>query len=490
MPTMNEYRRCSHISAIIVVVALQALLLLACGTNETPAVATESAIGRTTVPGPADPDATATIAATATLTSSTTPTATETTSGSGSVAVAVDAAAAIASRTPIPTATPSKIDRKIVQVTDSLGLAGMTFLGLTSDDWVNLGISILIILAGYFLGARLLTSALKWVVRRTSMKADDALVGRIGPEITWLSVLFFTRIAVNRLDFLPDRMRTTLDDITFTAGLVIVTMTAVKIIGFAAQRYQDQLRSKNDEPDVEKLDPVILAVERVAELFVLILAASIGLSHFGIGISAMAAMILVVGFAITFGAQNVISDALSGFIILVDQPFRIGDSVLLKEPDTWGDVLQIGARTTRILTLDNREVIVPNSRVSESQVVNYSYPDSTYRVESQIRIAYDSDLDKAREVISSALRGVDGVLTDKPVQVFFLEYGDSAYHLSVRWWIENYTSEYEMLDKGNSVIKDSLKQAGIVIPFNTYELNLNRDSEPSRDDANSSRKVG
>ena len=369
------------------------------------------------------------------------------------------------------------MDRKINQVTDSLGLSGKTFLGLTSDDWVNLVISILIILVGYFIGARLLMSGLKWVVRRTSMKGDDAFFKEVSPEVKWFAVIFFAHLAIVRLDFLSDRARTTLDDVIFSAGLMIVTIAAVKVVTFSAQRYQSDLRSKNGEPDAEKLDPVILAIERVAQMLVLILAVSIGLSHFGIGISAMAAMILVVGFAITFGAQNVISDAISGFIILVDQPFRIGDAVLLKEPDTWGNVLQIGARTTRILTNDNREVIVPNSKISESQVVNYSFPDSTYRVETQIRIAYDSDLDKAREVISGALRGVDGVLTDKPVEVFFLEFGDSAYHLSVRWWIESYTSEYAMLDKGNSAIKDSLRLTGIDIPFKTYDLNLKQANE-------------
>ena len=81
------------------------------------------------------------------------------------------------------------------------------------------------------------------------------------------------------------------------------------------------------------------------------------------------------------------------------------------------------------------------------------------------------------EVISVALHGVDGVLADKPVEVFLLEFGDSAYHLSVRWWIESYRSEFAMLDKGNSVIKASLRKAGIDIPFKAYDLNLNRDDE-------------
>jgi small-conductance mechanosensitive channel len=228
---------------------------------------------------------------------------------------------------------------------------------------------------------------------------------------------------------------------------------------------------------LERLDPVIQAIERVAELFVLILAASIGLSHFGIGISAVAAVILVVGIAFTFGAQNVISDAISGFIILVDQPFRIGDDILLKEPDTYGTVLQIGARTTRILTSDNREVIIPNSKISESQIVNYTYPDSTYRVQTDLRIAYHSDLDKVREVITDAMSELDGVMPSKPVNVLYHEYGDSARHVRVRWWIDNYGNETSMIDKANAVIETSLRKAGIQIPYETYDLNVKQSNE-------------
>ena len=413
-----------------------------------------------------------TIVATATLTTSASIAATEIASSSSGVAAAANAAAAVAARTPIPTEAPSKMDERISEVTDSLGVTGRTFLGLSIGDWINLGISILIVLAGYYLGARLLAGALRWIVRRTGVKADRDFVNEIGPEITWLAFLFSARIAVNRLSFLSDGARTALNDIIFTAGLVTVAIAALNIINYAAKAYQDNLRSKNDEPDADKLDPVILAIERVAQLFVLVLAVSIGLSHFGIGVNTMVAMIVIVGFAISFGAQDVISDAISGFIMLVDQPFRIGDAILLRRPDTWGIVVQIGARTTRILTMDNREVIVPNSRICKSEIVNYNYPDPTLRLQSEIRIAFDADLDKVRDVISVALHGVDGVQTDKPVEVFLLEFGDSAYHLSVRWWIETYTREFAMLDKGNSVIKDSLKKAGFDIPFKAYNLNL------------------
>ena len=78
------------------------------------------------------------------------------------------------------------------------------------------------------------------------------------------------------------------------------------------------------------------------------------------------------------------SDAINGFLILMDEPFRIGDRIEIRDLDTWGDVVDIGLRTTRILTLDNRMVILPNSKIGKSQIVNYSFPDPKYRVQTTI----------------------------------------------------------------------------------------------------------
>jgi small-conductance mechanosensitive channel len=109
--------------------------------------------------------------------------------------------------------------------------------------------------------------------------------------------------------------------------------------------------------------------------------------------------------------------------------------------------LEISTRTTRIRTGDNREVIVPNSQIGTSQVINYTYPDPRYRVQTDIGVAYGSDYDQVRRVIKDAVRGVEGVLPDKPVDVFFRQFGDSARMMRVRWWIDSYDDENPMLDQ-------------------------------------------
>ena len=99
-------------------------------------------------------------------------------------------------------------------------------------------------------------------------------------------------------------------------------------------------------------------------------------------------------------------------------------------------------------------------------------PDSRFRAQTDIGVAYGTDPEEMRRVIEQAVRGVEGVLPDKPVEIFYLKFGESARLVRVRWWIETYRHEKPMLDKVNTALELALDGAGIELPFNTYDLNL------------------
>ncbi len=155
---------------------------------------------------------------------------------------------------------------------------------------------------------------------------------------------------------------------------------------------------------------------------------------------------------------------ISGVIILIDQPFRVGDRIEIQELNTWGDVVSIGLRSTRIRTLDNRMVIVPNSSISNNQVVNYTFPDPRYRIQTEIGVAYGTDLRLVREVITRSLQGIEGVIPDKPVDILFWGFGDSAMILRVRWWIESYIDARRSTDRVNEAMYSALADAGVEMP--------------------------
>jgi small-conductance mechanosensitive channel len=208
------------------------------------------------------------------------------------------------------------------------------------------------------------------------------------------------------------------------------------------------------------------------------------LDHFGFNITVLAAILLVAGGLIALGARDTVENAVIGFTILLDQPFRVGDDVLIHELGTWGKVLEVGTLITRIRTRDNREVILPNSKISQNLITNYSLPDPRLRVETQIGVAYGSDFNKVRKVIEDAVRSVDGVLADKPVSIYFSEYGDSSRTMIVRWWVNSRADKNPILSKVNEALELALTKAGIVLPNNTMDLNVNmRGSQPDQQEA-------
>jgi MscS family membrane protein len=380
----------------------------------------------------------------------------------------------VVSRTPQPTATPGLITEEVSAFAYETGFARISFLGLSGDDWINLGISILLVLSGYALGTWLTQGLLRQVIRRRSPEYGDVLLKAIGPSLRWLIVILALHIATARLVFVGAELKTFLANIYFVLGVVTSLLILWRLIDLAHEWYRKELAQ---EGRADELDPVLLLLTRLSHILLAVVGASILLSHFGINITALLAALGIAGLALSLAAQDTLSDAISGFIILADRPYRVGDRIEIQGEGTWGDVVDIGLRTTRIRTRDNRVVIVPNSVIGANQVINYSYPDPRYRIQTHVGIPYGADIEAARQIIIDTVRQVEGVLPDKPVDALYIEMGDSARIVRVRWWIESYVDTRQMLDRVHTALERALDGASIEMPFPTQSIRLQLEPE-------------
>jgi len=384
---------------------------------------------------------------------------------------------AVAARTPVPTPTPNLVTQGINELTESTGWAGNTFLGLAVEDWINIAISVLIFVVGYWIATRLLRYLFRRVIRRTAREFYETFIKSIISQLQWLVGLFFLRLAFMRLDFIGDGLRTVLDDTFFLANLGLVTLIVLRLIACAVDWYKQHFAPKKNEDQVEA---VILLIEHGSYILVIITAVVIGLAHFGITSSALTTLLFIIIIGLLLIARDTISDILNGFIILVDEPFREGDVIRIEGWDEWGWVVELGARTTRIRTRGNQLVIVPNAKIVSGQIVNYSYPDLPCRMHTNIRLDYGSDLDQIRRVIEDTMRSLEEVLPDKPVDIFFREFGDSARLMRVYWWIAIIDNQYHIADRVNDALEAALADAGFNISLTTYKVGLsNEDLSPS-----------
>ena len=109
--------------------------------------------------------------------------------------------------------------------------------------------------------------------------------------------------------------------------------------------------------------------------------------------------------------------------------------------------------------------------------MNYNYPDTKYRLQSDIGIAYGIDFDHIQKTATEAVRNVDGVLADKPVDVFFIEFGDSARKVRVRWWIASFHNQWPVINGVNIALESAFEKAQIDMPYNTYALRVHMENE-------------
>jgi small-conductance mechanosensitive channel len=390
----------------------------------------------------------------------------------GGEAGAADSEEILATRPLQPTATPDFISREVTELVESTRLSGSTFLGVTADNWINLAISLLIVALAYVIGTLLTRGLIRWVVRRTSPEFGQVLRESIGPRLKWLVVIPAFYFATIRLDFLSLGLKRLLADVYFVLALLLVTLIVWTLIDLGYEYYRQRFAAVGRGDQIE---PVLLLLMRIIRVFIIIVALSILFSHFGINITALAAALGVGGLAFSLAAQDTLADAISGFIILIDQPYRIGDRIEIQDEGTWGDVVEIGIRTTRIRTRDNRMVIVPNSIISKNQVVNYTFPDPRYRIQTHIGIGYGSDIESVRQLIVETVRQVEGVLPDKPVEALYVDRGESAMIFRVRWWLESYVDTRRMFDRVNTALEEVFEANGIDTPYPIHTMNLQVD---------------
>ncbi|MGD8815506.1 MAG: mechanosensitive ion channel family protein [Anaerolineales bacterium] len=176
----------------------------------------------------------------------------------------------------------------------------------------------------------------------------------------------------------------------------------------------------------------------------------------------------IAGFTIGFALQDVAKNFVAGILLLLQQPFEIGD--MIEVSDYSGHVQAITLRTTEIRTLDGRFVLIPNGDVFTSAIVNFTRAECR-RVELKIGVAVDSDLDQVTRVALEAVAPILGVIEDPSPRVAFDNFGESTIDFAIHYWIDtSITDVIVAQDAGVKAIKIAFEREAIVMPYPTLTL--------------------
>jgi len=251
-------------------------------------------------------------------------------------------------------------------------------------------------------------------------------------------------------------------------GTAVVVLIAAAWGSSWVRRYIEQQLNEREigEPGT------VAAGARLAQYLLLAIGLTVGLSTLGVDLSAVLAAGAVFAVGIGLAMQQVAENFVSGIILLVERTIRPGD--VLEVEGKIVRVQHLGIRATVVRSLDDEEVIVPNSMLVQSQVKNLRLTDSLLRVRVKVGVAYNSDLRVTMKALEAAAARMP-VVVERPPTVVLLGFGDSSVNFEVSVWIRDPWRKQQASSDLSFQTWDALKQAGVVIAFPQLDVHIDAD---------------
>ena len=308
-----------------------------------------------------------------------------------------------------------------------------------SVELVSTGIKILILLAVlggvYWLAIYLLKKG----KARIRLNERRAKIARSILRYIWVVASIIA--IMSQINFEPDTIKATAKASTWAGIYYVLWASSGQIIHKVLQHY-------GLNASIEQLLKNILSV------LLLVLGLASVMAQFGFDIVSLVAGLGIAGLAVGFAAQSTLANFIAGITILLEQSFQVGDWVNIN--DNEGRVVVIALRTTHILTRDNITVIIPNSNVASSVVINLTSK-NFIRFDIQMRIAFEDDIDKAREVMLQVLADSEVVLNRPETSATVAEIGEYGVFFIVRFWVK--PAAVARMPKIKEGLRENIKRA-------------------------------
>lgn len=315
----------------------------------------------------------------------------------------------------------------------------------------------------------------KWGSRLTAFTStdlDDRVLQRVIPYVSRLFTILGVYLAIRSLP-LNEKLIMIASGIMYIILVLIICHLIYHVIGELMKWY---VASQQDSAGAVMSRQMMPVAEKIVSLFLMGTALMIVLKHFNYDIFSLVTALGIGSLAIGLAAKDTLAHMISGFTIMLDRPFRIGDRIQLVGGQI-GDVLDIGLRSTKIKTLDNQLLIIPNSDLCNTMLTNHAFPDSRVKGSIKIGVAYGSHVEQVKALLVATAGEVEAVLADPGPEAYFISFGDSALNMTLFFWIEEYSTLLAVTDKLNSLIIKRFSEHAIEIPFPTRTVKMHKGTE-------------
>ncbi|MCJ8145168.1 DUF3772 domain-containing protein [Ancylobacter sp. A5.8] len=326
------------------------------------------------------------------------------------------------------------------------------------------------------LGVRVASLELLAVLLAGVLKAVAFMVMLILVVGTWGTSTADLKDFVNRITF-----GFSIGNSTITIGSVLSAMlflAAGILVARALQRWVAVAILPRTNFDTGLQNSISTIIGYVASIAVIAMA----MSQIGINLENIALVAGALSVGIGFGLQSIVSNFVSGLILLAERPIRVGDTISVKGEE--GYVRRISVRATEIETFDRAAVVIPNSDLITGMVKNFTHANTTGRVIVPVNVAYDADADEVRDILIGCACDHPQVLRSPPPRVFLLAFGDSYLKFELRCVVANVDYGLTVKSDLHFAVLERLKAARIGIPYTPWAIYRGQslDAETAKDD--------
>lgn len=227
---------------------------------------------------------------------------------------------------------------------------------------------------------------------------------------------------------------------------------------------------------IYKIDKIDIAkkysIYNLVRYITIVISVLTGLQLFGFNLSVLVAGSAALLVGVGLGLQNLFSDFISGIILLVDSSVKVND--VIEADGLICIVKEINLRTTTVLTRDDKYIILPNSYLTENQLINWTHNDLASRFEVTVGVDYSSDVQQVMLVLKEAVDKQNGVLKEPNPFIRFTDFGDSSLNFSIIFWSEDVFRVENIKSEMRIKIFELFKKNSIIIPFPQRVLHINK----------------
>lgn len=344
-------------------------------------------------------------------------------------------------------------------------------MNILTNKWVLSSITLVFFIVFSFIVVYLLKKIIKLTTKRVTL--DSRIANALRRPIRWIIIL--TGIFIANYFLKPDLKISGFNLIAVYKVLIVLVLTYafISIIRSFFMWYIDNIKLKKKEVD----NTIFQFLSKIITVTVYVIALLIILSLLGIQIAPILAGLGIAGLAVALALQDTLGNFFSAIYIAVDQPIKIGDFIELTTGEK-GYVFEVGWRTTRLKTRERNIIIIPNSKLAQSVIINYYQEEQKSKVEIPISVNYDSDLDHVEKVTiavgKKVMTEVVPQIKDFEPYVRYETFGDSAINLKVSLLVDNVEDKYILIHKFIKEITKEYRKAKIEIPYPQRDVHIKK----------------